>query len=54
MTEEVGIRNDMDDLAEGSADGPIAVGRPLRKHVYPTVSGTASQSEIVEDSGLGE
>ena len=42
ITEEVGIiRNVMDDLAEGSADSPLAVGRP-------------SQSGVGVDRGLGE
>ena len=50
---EVIIRNDMDDLAWGSADGPLAVGRPLQKHVYSTVSGTTSRSEVGVDTGLG-
>ena len=45
MAEEVGvIRNVMFDLAYGRADSPLAVGRPLHKQVYLTVSGTASQS----------
>ena len=55
MAEEVGIiRNVIDDLAYGSADGPIAVGRLLREHGYSTVSGAASRSEVGVDRGLGE
>jgi hypothetical protein len=47
------IRNDMYDLAQGRADGLVAVGCSLREQVYPTVSGTASQSEVGVGRGLG-
>ena len=47
MVEEVGIiRNVMSDLASGSADDSIEVGRSLHEQVDPARSGTASRSEV--------
>jgi hypothetical protein len=55
IAEKGGInKNVMSDLSYGSADSPLTVGRPLRKQVYPTVSGTALQSGVGLQRWLGE
>ena len=55
MTEEVGIiRNVMMTVRRVVLTVLWQWNVLLREHVYPTVSGTASQSEVGVDRGLGE
>ena len=55
MADEGGIiRNVIGDLAWGSADVLLAVRRSLHEQVDLTASGTALQSEVGMNRGLGE